>query len=187
MKLLRIFFVGCVLSSVLLLLSACGGGGDSASTDAPTGKSLYELRMEIVDVKQAMMQLLRDNELDEDPRILAADEAFMKANREFNQARREHPELAPLFEKADEIQSQSISEKVAGNEEAFQELMGQYRQARAALESKANELPEMQEWKSKLEEAERAASFAVADVASEVNAEGKKLAEQLKELSAALK
>lgn len=184
---LRFFTAVFALPSVILLLTACGGGGEQASSDAPAGKSLYEVRMEIVDVQQELMQLLRENNLDEDPRILAADEAFLEANRAFNQARRSHPELAPLFEKADEIQSQSIKEKVAGNDEAFNELMGQYRQARAALETKANELPEMQEWKANLQEAERTATLAVAEVASGVNAEGKKLAQKLQELTEALK
>lgn len=184
----KIFFC-CGLIVSMLVLSGCGGAGEGSSgSNAASGgsRSQWDLRKELMEAQEQLNQFAREHDLSEQDAVVQAEEAFMQAVQAFNTARREHPELAPLYEESDALQSESIQKRIAGDQEGFDQLMSQYRDVRAKLESKAKELPELQEIGEELKAAEKAASEALADAAAAVNGEGEKLAERVKELLAEL-
>ena len=169
--------------STFLILTGCGGDGVSSGSSERTQ---WDIRKELMEVQTELAEFSSEHNLLEKEGVVKAEEAYMDMVQTFNQTRREHPELAPIFEEADEFQSQSIQKRVAGDNAGFDELMGKYREARTRLEQKASQLPEMQELGKKVKEAEQASITAIADAAAEVNAEGEKLAKKIKELLAEL-
>jgi hypothetical protein len=142
--------------------------------------------MAITEVQQEMRELMAEHDLDEHPAVMQAEEKMMQMAEEFNRARREHPTLAPLFELSDEHRNQAVQSRIDGDNEVYDEHMEAYANIRRKLEETAATLPEMEELKVRLKEVEKEATLAVAEVVSEINDRGEKLAVQLKELMAEL-
>lgn len=125
-------------------------------------------------------EFMQTHDLTEHPVVESAKEKMQKAVADFNRARREHPELAPLFEQSEQLWNQAVEKKQAGEEEAFIQLRETVADLQRQVEEKAEELPELQEMLAELKQVEREVNRSIADVVAGVNERGEELAEQLR-------
>ncbi|MGE9268323.1 MAG: hypothetical protein ACQKBY_09520 [Verrucomicrobiales bacterium] len=147
-----IALVLCVLSGFVASLSA----DDVRSQIRELGRAKMKLERE-------MSKIFREEELASAEYEELSQEVFQAAQ-ELSKAQRSHPDLKPLFEKSDELQSKSVKAKVAGDDAGYKKAMSEFIATRseiyrktAMMEDFKDEKANLDQKRARLDEMERAA------------------------------
>jgi chromosome segregation ATPase len=165
----------------LVLFTGCGGDSGSESSDPAHDQSHAhpEGDQDRMRLDTEFREFMQTHDLSEHPVVESAKEKLQKAVADFNRARQEHPELAPLIEQSEQLWKQAVEKKQAGEEEAYAQLTEAYADIRRQVEGKAEELPELQEMLAEVRQVEREVNLSIAEVVAGVNERGEELAKQL--------
>lgn len=171
----------------ILLFSGCGEAppvqtAEGSSEEVQTVPTKNDLHAKLMVLQHQLNAFAQEHDLSADQAIAQAQQMYFEAATRYSEARHEHPELEELFAMGDALMQQAFERKDAGDEAGFESLMVHFRDVQQKLEEKTQELPELQELAVQLQAAEAAAVSAMADAAAVVNEEGKKIAEQMKDL-----
>ena len=134
---LTLFFVAVGLSLSCSEEKAAPAAGES--------KSGEDLNTRITELQGKVKKYEREQAVYEDPDVTGANQRLFESDKALQEARKNHPELKPLYEKSDDFKEKATKAAVAGNAEEQKEMMKEYSMVRMELEQKAAALPELQE------------------------------------------
>lgn len=176
-KLLRIL----ALSLLMFLCISCGKSESKRST-AKSNRASRGIYQKISNASQELEEFATEKGLMEDPRIKDSKALFFEAHKAVTQLRKSHPDLMPIYEKSDALESLAIKSSLAKDDAAYKQAMADYKVVRTELEGAANKLPEIIEAQKQVTQTREQQTLVLCDVVAESGAEGKKLADHVRKL-----
>lgn len=155
---------------------------EKAAPAADESKSSTDLNARITELQAKVQKYEREAAVYEDPNVTGANQKMFEIDKALQDAKKNHPELKPLYEKSEDLKEKATKAVVAGNSDEQKKMMREYSAVRMELEQKAAALPELQEARAATLKAQEDYFAAIRASIAKHFPEAKPLVEELEEL-----